>query len=266
MVEETTKPSEQPAPTPAPAAPQTVTGIGIAALIVGIVAFLSGWIAIWGVLVGATAVVLSIIALKKSSANKAFGITGLILGGIATITSIIFTIFWVLAFTFAAVGTGAALDASKTITETLSAQDAEVQAQIDAKKDFAKGETATFGEFTVKVNSVNANYTPSESYYQADEGSKYVLVNVTVSNPGDESIDVSSYDLELSADGVAKSKAFVSVDDEFEGGNLAKGAEASGNLVFVVKEDAGDLKLQHETSVFAPKTYKLTTLTYTLAI
>ena len=95
-----------------------------------------------------------------------------------------------MAFTFAAVGTGAALDASKTITETLSAQDAEAQAQIDAKKDFAKGETATFGEFAVKVNSVNTNYVPSESYYQADAGSKYILVNVTVSNPGEESVDV----------------------------------------------------------------------------
>ncbi len=249
-----------------PVTPQAATGIGIAGMIVGIVAFLSGWIAIWGFLVGATAVVLSIIALKKSPANKAFGIVGIITGAIGAVTSIIFTIFWILAFTLAAVGTGAAIDASKTISDTLSAQDAASQAQIDAKKDFGKGTTARFGTFDVKVNSVNANYKPTDTYSQAASGNKYVLVNVTVSNPGDESVNVSSYDLKLSADGVANSTAYISIDDEFQGGSLAKGASATGNLVFEVKDTAKELKLQYETTVFAPKTYKVTNLTYTLAL
>ncbi len=250
----------------APTAPQGATGIGIAALIVGIVGFLSGLLPIWGLIVGAVAVVLSILALKKSAGNKGFGITGLILGGIAVITNLIVTVFWILAFSFAAVGTGAALDASKTITETLSAQDKAAQSQIDAKKDFAVGEKARFGEFEVKVNSVNKNYVSSDKYSQADSGKKYILVNITVTNPSDEGVSVSSYDFKLNADGVANSTSYVSIDDEFQGGTLEKGASTSGNLIFAVKDDAKELKLQFETQVFTPKTYKLAELTYTLGL
>jgi len=221
---------------------------------------------VWGLIVGAVAVVLSIIALKKSAGNKGFGITGLILGGIAVITNLIVTVFWILAFSFAAVGTGVALDAGKTITETLNTQDALAQSQIDAKKDFNVGDKARFGEFDVKVNAVNKNYVPDSVYSQADSGSKYVLVNITVTNPSDEGVDVSSYDFKINADGVANTTSYISIDDEFQGGSLEKGASTSGNLVFSVKDTAKELKLQYETQVFTPKTYKLAELTYTLGL
>ncbi len=51
----------QPVAAPVAPTPKSVTGIGIAALIVGIVAFLSGLVPIWGFIVGAVAVVLCII-------------------------------------------------------------------------------------------------------------------------------------------------------------------------------------------------------------
>jgi len=245
---------------------QSVTGLGIAALIVGIVAFLTGWAAVWGLLAGATAVVLGVVALKKSKANKGFGITGIILGGVAALTSVVFTIIWIFALAFVTVGTGAALNAGKIATDALSAQDAATQKQIDAKKDFSKGETATFGLFTVKANSVNADYVVSDGSSEPSDGKKFVLVNITASNPTDSSIDVTRYSFKLDADGVAGDTSFVTVADEFDGGSLSKGASTSGNLVFEVPTDASVLKLQYETTVFTPKTYKLETLTYTLAI
>jgi len=266
MAEETTTPKQEAPNTAPPAAPKAATGIGIAALIVGIVGFLSGLLPIWGLVTGAVAVVLSIIALKKSPGNKGFGITGLILGGIAVVTNLIVTVFWILAFSFAAVGTGVALDASKIYSDTLSAQDKLAQTQIDAKKEYSAGEKARFGEFDVKVNSVNKNYTPESSFSQASSGSKYVLVNITVTNPNNESVSVNSYDFSLNADGVANTTSFISIDDDFQGGTLEKGASTSGNLVFTVKDTAKDLKLQYETEVFTPKTYKLAELTYTLAL
>jgi hypothetical protein len=247
-------------------ATQSVNGIGIAALVVGIVAFLSGWVAVWGLLVGITAVVLGIIALKKSKTNKGFGIAGIVLGGVAALTSVVFTIIWVLALTYVAVGSNAAIDAGKAVTNALSAQDAAAQAQIDAKKDFAKGETATFGKFTVKVVSVDTNYTPTDVYAQPTDGNKDVLVNIKVTNPNADSVDVTKYDFKLSADGVANDAEFSTVGNDFAGGSLSKGASASGNLLFSVPTSASSLKLQYETTVFAPKTYKVTNLTYTLAL
>lgn len=259
MVDEETKKAAK-----SPVSSKGASGVGIASLVTGIVAFLTGWIVVWGLIVGATAVVLGIIALKKSPANKAFGIVGIITGGIAVLTSLIFTVIWAIALTFVTVGSGAVIQAGHAVENALSAQQAEAQAQIDAKKDFSKGDTATFDKFKVKVNSVDTNYTPSNSYSTADQGSKYVLVNVTVTNPGDESVDVSSYDLQLSADGVANTSTYITVDDEFQGGDLAKGASASGNIAYQVKDNASELKLQYKTSVYSPKTNKLVNLTYSL--
>jgi hypothetical protein len=259
---------------PAAAAKTAASGIGIAALVVGIVAILSGWVAVWGLIVGAGAIVLGIIALKKSKANKGFGIAGIILGAVAALTSLIFTVFWIIAFaalgTAATISTGTLAAASKdaqAATAQLSASDAIAQKQIDAKKDFNKGETATFGTFTVKVNSVNLNYVPDNTYEQASSGSKYVVVNVTVTNPGDSSVDVNASDLELNADGVANTTGYgVTVDPSFAGGSLDKGASSTGNIVYTVPTGASTLKLQYSTTVYTVSPYQVKNLTYTLAL
>ncbi len=78
-------------PPAAPGTPKTPIGFAIAALIVGIVAFLSGLAPVWGLLVGLAAAALGVIALMKKQ-NKGLALTGLILGGIAALTSLIVTI------------------------------------------------------------------------------------------------------------------------------------------------------------------------------
>lgn len=75
-----------------PAQPSEAKGLAIAALVVGIVAFLSGWAPIWGMIVGIVAVVLGIVALKKKQ-NKAMSIVGLVLGALGLISSLMFTLF-----------------------------------------------------------------------------------------------------------------------------------------------------------------------------
>lgn len=66
-------------------------GFATAALIVGIVAFLSGLAPVWGIIVGGTAVVLGAIALVRKQ-SKGLALTGLILGGIGALTSLVATI------------------------------------------------------------------------------------------------------------------------------------------------------------------------------
>lgn len=85
-----------PAAAPAPVQPTQPTeakGLAVAALVVGIVAFLSGWAPIWGMIVGIAAVVLGILALKKRQ-NKAMSVVGLVLGAIGLVSSLIFTLMW----------------------------------------------------------------------------------------------------------------------------------------------------------------------------
>ncbi len=65
--------------------------IAILALCVGIGAFLTGWVPVVGLILAVTAVILGIVALVKGQ-PRGFALTGLILGAIALIASLVFTI------------------------------------------------------------------------------------------------------------------------------------------------------------------------------
>ena len=78
-------------PAYAPPPRQPSSGLAIAALVVGIVAFLLGWMPILGIILGAVGIVLGIIAVRRP-AGKALSITGLVLSGIAILASILMTV------------------------------------------------------------------------------------------------------------------------------------------------------------------------------
>lgn len=246
----------------APAGPSPTNGLAIASLVTGIVAFVFGWAPFFGFLVGATAIVLGIIAMKKSASGKGMSIAGIITGAAGALWSIVLSIIFIVGVITLGVG-GAA--AGVTLDKALGDYTAENKALIEAKKDFKKGETAKFGQFEVKVNSVQRNYNAEDSYYTADEGNELIVVNVTVKNAGSESKYIGSYDLKMNDSGITDSTAYIDVDPSFDGGDVSPGASTTGNLVFEVKKGSSDLKLQYE--VFA---YSLSdgakTLTFTLAI
>lgn len=251
----------------APGHPQPTNGLGIAAMILGIIAFIFGWVPFFGFLAGATAVVLGIISLKKPGV-KGMGIAGLITGGLAILWSLFITVIFIIAIV-AAAPTGVA--GGKAINEPNKAYDsynAENKALIEAKKDYKKGETATFGQFEVKVNSVKRDYvfTGSDSYVTPDEGKEYIVVNVTAKNVGDDSKYLSGYDLKINEDGVSNTSSFYDVSPELKSGNLSAGASTTGNIVFEVTKGATDLKLQYETTVYDLEAGKSQDLVFTLAI
>jgi len=79
---------------PPPPALRTVgkptQGLAVAALIAGSASFLIGWVPFLGVLAGAAAVVLGVLALRRRQ-SKGFAVTGLVLGAVAVLTSIVTT-------------------------------------------------------------------------------------------------------------------------------------------------------------------------------
>lgn len=249
---------ETPAATPPTSnTPAATNGLAIAAMVVGIVAFISGWLPFWGLLVGVAAIVLGFIALKKPT-GKGMAITGIITGALAVLTSIIFTVLFVVTLV---AGTAFVNEAKNQVDQ----ETAQSQEKIDAKKDFAKGEVAQFGTFEVTVNSVQRNFVPESEFYQPEEGKEFVVVNVTIKNTGSEAEYISPYDLSINDAGMAVTNAFVQIDSELESGDLSPDASATGNIVYEVTKDSTDLKLQYEEIVFTP-TYESKELTYTLAI
>jgi hypothetical protein len=93
-------------------------GLAIAALIVGIAAFLFGLIPWFGLLLAIAAVILAVLALRKKQ-QRTFSLIGLILGGIALVTGIIVAIVFGIAVSNPSAGRApAALSASEPAAPT----------------------------------------------------------------------------------------------------------------------------------------------------
>jgi hypothetical protein len=65
-------------------------GLALAALVVGIVAFLTGLVPVFGAIVGIAAIVLAVLALRRRQ-PKALAVTGLALGAVAVVASVLVT-------------------------------------------------------------------------------------------------------------------------------------------------------------------------------
>lgn len=73
------------------AAASPAGGLSVAALIVGIIAALTGWILIVGLVFGLVRVVLAILAIRART-HLGFGITGLVLSTLAVLTNVMLII------------------------------------------------------------------------------------------------------------------------------------------------------------------------------
>ncbi len=253
-------PAAAPIAAPVAAQPNPVAsptnGLAIAAMVVGIVAVISGWIPLWGLLVSAAAIILGSLALKRAG-GKGMAITGIVTGGVGAIWALFVTVFFVLAII---AGVTAADRAQQSAVE----RDRETQSLVDGKKDFSKGETAKFGnELEVKVNSVERNYNPGASY-TAEDGKEYIVVNITMKNISEKSKYVMMSDFTVVDNGMTERYSFVPVTNELDTGSLAAGGSTTGNLAFEVTSGATDLKLQYSLSVF-DSSYKSKDINYTLA-
>jgi len=112
-------PERAPDGAPIPASPQRRAGIVRAALIVGISAFVIGWIPVLGLLLGLTGIVLGILALRKPG-GKAFGLTGLIGSSLAVLTNVAVTIVIVISLVSSGIGMAILNDAQPIITPCYS--------------------------------------------------------------------------------------------------------------------------------------------------
>lgn len=248
-------------PAPASPAPRKSNGLAIAALIVGIVAILSGWVPFWGFVVGAAAIILGIIALKKAG-QKGMSIAGIITGAVGVLWSLIVTILFILAIVTLSVG--GAVVGGAVVGDALSQELASQQAKADAKKDFAKGETATFGDFEVKVTKVTTDFQVTDRSPAPGEGNQYIVVELSVKNIDSIPQHISKLNFSLAVQGVVKNASFIEATPVFEGGKVLAGETITGNIVYEVPLSASDLKLTYSTYGYEKGEFK--SLTYTLAI
>ncbi len=249
----------------APTVASTTNGIAIASLVVGIFAFIFGWVPFLGFAAGATAIILGVIALKKHAANKGLPVAGITTGALGALWSIILSIIFIIGIAALSVGGAAASTALGTANKALSQYTAANQVLVNQKKDFNKGDTATFGNFEVKVNSVTRNYNPNDSYNTPDPGSEFIAVNITAKNVASDSQSISQYDFKINEAGNANAATFVTDAPAFDGGDLDSGASTTGNIVYQVTAGATDLKLQYTVIVYDVNS-GVKTLVYTVGL
>lgn len=216
-------------------------GLAIAAMVVGIVSVLSGWALFFGFVAGVVAIVLAIIALKKKQ-HKGFAITGLVTGIVAVVWNFILTLLFIIGLILGGAGIA-------TISAAVDEVSDQTQAQIDAKKDFAKGETGVFGDINVKINAVDENFTPDSEWATPGEGKKFIAINVTLKNTSDSTEYVSSYDYQVNVDGLAVSSSYYDGPKPLESGELSPGASITGDIVYEISSSATNRKLQYTTTV-----------------
>ncbi|MBG6215478.1 MAG: SirB2 family protein [Cryobacterium sp.] len=104
---------------PVPNPPERRGGITLAALIVGISAFVTGWIPVLGLLLGITGIVLGILALRKHG-RKGFGLMGLIGSALALLTNVLVISVIVISLVSSGIGTSILNDAQPIITPCYS--------------------------------------------------------------------------------------------------------------------------------------------------
>jgi uncharacterized membrane protein len=249
----TTQQTQTAAPAPHPAGP--TNGLAIAALVVGIVAIISGWIPFWGLIVGIAAIVLGILGLRKAG-GKGMAIAGLVTGALGALWGLVITAFVIIALVV-----GSPLTTERS---NMNSTDRQQQSTADGKKEFAKGETANFADtFEVKVNSSEMNFSPA-SFYTPDEGKQFIRVNLTVTNISDESKYVSGLNFGVIDNGLKTGSSLVIVANQLPNGELEPGATITGNVVYQVSLDATDLKLAYESTTYN-QAYKMQKTSYTLA-
>ncbi|WP_406476964.1 DUF4190 domain-containing protein [Streptomyces platensis] len=234
-------------PTGAPAPQAARNGLGVAALILGIIGALSGipmilfWLA--GPL-GVLALIFGLVGLSRAkkgqATNKGVAVTGTILGALALVLAVVGVIVTVLAV-------NKAVDEVHQQVEQSSGQPKNGSGQ--SAKDLGPGETAKYNNGVQVSVSKAAPYTvdPNTVVSGHTQGNKAYKLTVTVKNTGSKAFDKPLVQTKARANG----KEAEEVDDDKHGilhhdfGNtISPGESASVEMVFDAPPTAKQLDVE----------------------
>ena len=130
--------------------------------------------------------------------------------------------------------------------------------ESDVKESYKVGEEITFDKHTLKVNDIKKS--AGSEYDKAKEGQEFVIVNVTITNNGDEKISYNPFDFKMqNSQGNITNHTFTTVnnDTSLNSGELAPGGKVSGTIAFEEPKDDKELVLIFKANVFSDKELKI---------
>ena len=226
------------------------SGLGVAALVIGIVALVGSLVPIVNYATGVVAIVglvLGIVALVQKNRRKGVAITGTILSGVALLLSVVLAIVYSLAIANGVVGTVPAVGGAQNPGPDRDAAADEVGSRENPAPlgtTIQIGSTAGMVDWDVTLGAVTLDaddIVADENRFNepAPEGFQYAMVPVTVVYRG---ADTGTPWAELSVDFVSAAGTTHAASDSFavvpspltDVNELFPGASGSGNVVVAV--------------------------------
>ncbi|MDQ8701355.1 DUF4190 domain-containing protein [Streptomyces sp. LHD-70] len=244
-------PGGQPmAPPPFPVPPQPQNGLGITALVLGIIGAVLFFTVWGGIVLGVLALIFGLVGHSKArkglATNKGVALSGAILGGIALIVSIVWLVVVVMAVqsvsdeiqkevdraASADPGTGSGDDSSGDVDTGDPAS--------DSAEPLKFGATHTYDDGVKVTVSKPKAYSPDEFAAGHKAGNVAVQFTITIVNGGKKTMDVTTAlptlrdakgaDVEMVFDGSNATKPF--------NGKVLAGKQAQGSFAFSLPADA----------------------------
>ena len=217
------------------------SGLAVTALVVGIVAAVFGWTGVFGLILAIVAIVFGVIALVKNQ-SKVKAVWGIVLGGVALVTSIIVLII------AAAVVT--------VLDETLKTSGQTDTTQSATDTAYTVGQAIDFDNKKVTVTNVERNWQSGNQFIVAESGNEFVKIQVSIENNSDAQVSYNTFDWKMqNSQGVIKDVdgSTYTIEGGLNSGELAPAGKVSGFMIFQVPSEDNGLILTYSPSFFSDK-------------
>jgi preprotein translocase subunit SecG len=199
---------------------------------------------------------------KKEGRSNTLSKIGWILNLVFGIITAILVILW---FVFA-VNLSNKSSEIRSETDSITKQIESQESNTPVSTDFNKGETANFGDYSVKINNVSRGYVPANSYTRAKDGNEFIVLDLTVTNTSDRSQYVSNFDFDIEIDGLLDRPSYAKPPGtELRNGTLLQDKSVSGQIVFEVPSNKQGLKLAKKGYTYDKQSYESKEVVYKLA-
>ncbi|MEU2789338.1 DUF4190 domain-containing protein [Streptomyces sp. NPDC007100] len=221
-------------------------GLGVAALVLGLVGALSGllpllfWLA--GIL-GLLALVFGLVGLgrvkRRQAANKGVAVTGTVLGAVALVLSVVGLVITVTAVN------DVVKEVNKSV-EDAKAKPKDGSGKGGPAKNYKGGDTAVYGTGLNVTVSKPSPYTPDETAAGHTKGNKSYKVTVRVENKGGKDFagDLLMVDARAGKDGRTAERIYDDKVGSGFNGTLPAGKTATADFAFDVPAGAKDLDVE----------------------
>lgn len=212
------------------------SGLGIAGMVIGIIAILLSCLMIGGIL-GVIGLILSIIGISEKSSGKGMAIAGIALNIISIIIA---------AFIFMSPSSDFETKTNqKKSEENLSSEKKEIESESEQKSEFFVGDLVETSDLKILFLSAE-EYISDNEFIQPKEGNIFYKMEFEFENISDSDKNVSSYNFNCYADDYDMEQHYMDGTDL--DATLSPGKKTKGSVYFEVPADSSAITIEYETN------------------